>query len=292
MGKTIIIEPCFCEAHLLKQHICNVCDYLKPNIYIISEGIFPKGPEDKAMNVNFRPMYTLKNNRSFDFERVVQIIEECKKLYPNTDFRLIEMNYEDNLSTQNAYLQAYTAFPNNINIGKDDIIFPMECDLFFTQDQAETILEKANKLKPEEGFGCSFLLFFESPRVCIRHERTRKICVKYGNGSTYNRIMGQNFNDTYQNSIPIYNLKLFHYEWIRPGKYFNLRLDQLVRHPTVQATIISARNTILSRPKNLKNVLKPFESGHLLLEVNGLGLEDHPKQFHNHEKMVYYYGNN
>ncbi len=133
MSRKIVVEPCFAEAHFLERHIYNVCDYLQPNVFVIAEGMFPHGPENTLGNTqNFSEQFTLDGKRSFDFHEMKAAVERCQRSYPEIEFHLLEMDYRD-IDTATAYYEAYTSFLNVISVSPTDIIFPLECDLFFTE---------------------------------------------------------------------------------------------------------------------------------------------------------------
>jgi len=303
MSRKIVVEPTFCEGHFLDAHIKNVCDYLKPDIFVLAEGMFPKGPESNIKDVEkFKDTYTLDGHRGFDYELVQQIIDDNKKLYPNTDIRLIEMNYPIEYDANHAYFDAYTSFRNIIDVKPDDIIFPLESDLFFSKQQADTILQLISILKPDEGYGSTFKLFFESPKVNIPgyhgQGRKRKLVYKYGAGKLCEILARGNAKESYHAHLKWVDLQLFHYEWMRPGKYWDMRFTQLNRPAHVYALLKNAKELIQhfginADIKILKQSLEAMKGwdGSFTLSTNSLSKKDHPKHIWNHPNFIKYFGN-
>ena len=207
------------------------------------------------------------------------------------------MNYEENMQTERVYFEAYTSFKRVIKVQPDDLIFPSETDLFFTEDQAKQILTQANNLKPDEGFGSTFRLFFESPRVSIPgyggQGRNRKVAYRYGTGNLSNILALGNSKESYHAYIKWVDLQLFHYEWIRPGKYWDMRFAQLKRTPCVYEGFKKAKALIESDPPHLKEDLETMVGweGSFILAANDLKIEDHPKHIRKHPNFIKYYGN-
>ena len=300
MGRKIIIEPTFCEAHFLDAHIKNMCDYIKPDIFVLAEGMFPKGPENNTESLSsFAGKYTKDGDghRGWDFDEVTQIIRQNGALYPDIDFYLLAMNYDADMTTERAYYEAYTSFRRVVPPLPDDIILPLESDLFFTEEQANQILTLAEGLEFNEGFGSTFKLFFESPKVCIpgagNGGRKRKVAYVYGDGKLCEVIALGNFTESYHAYITWHDLQLFHYEWIRPGKYWDMRFDQLSRKSYVYEALKRARVLIEHDPPHLKEDLETMVGweGSFTLVANDLKIEDHPKHIRKHPNFIKYYGN-
>ena len=305
----IVVEPYFNDAHFLESHIHNICEYLKPDVYVIAEGAFPLGPEEDTDNIKqYLSKATLngEGKRSFDFGEAVNIIKKCSVKYPNVDMHFVLMDY-DNKGTEDCYIDAYHSFLRIIDVGKlseNTLIFPLETDLFITKKQAEEILCKSDSLLPGQGFGSTFMEFYESPRVCFqRNDRKRKVVFKYGDGTFYYKVIAGNFNDRYlpESSLydeschlDIYPLYLFHYPWIRPDKYFDFRLyDQLTgsgRSDRSRPIYAQARELIRSKKYELSQKdLDEVNFVGFTLTLNNLNLNDHPKHIWNHPNFLYHY---
>lgn len=294
MGKLIVIEPCFNELHMEKLHIRNLCDYFNPDIYIIAEGIFPKGPENN-MSLDsynkFKDKYTLDGKRSFDYNELKLEIEKCKKEYPNIKFYLIDMNYPEQQHTTDTYYQLFTFFISDlIDVNPEDIIIPSESDMFFTKEQAKLCKLQIDNLELNTGFGSSYLNFFESPKVQKIIRFGRKVAFKYGNGTYYKKIMEKFlWENEYSKLLPIYDYRTFHYEWIRPGKYFDMRIEQVPREWSKE--FIKARDLIRIKPKNLVYRLSTEIKQRWTFELSVINTpkEYHPKHVWKHENFRYYY---
>ena len=119
---------------------------------------------------------------------------------------------------------------------------------------------------------------------------------KCGDGSLYEKFCRNFFEEReYIKLLKTFDWDLFHYEWLRPSKYFELRKEQLVRYDT--EAVQNARNVI----RNHKGVLDVTQwlldrvkcSRHeKKFVVNNLKPMDHPKHICTHENFKYYYGDN
>jgi len=301
MSKKIAIEPCFNEAHFLEFQIPNVCDYLKPDIFVIAEGMFPKGPENLIENDdkkrNLIEKYTLngEGKRSFDFERLKKIIDYNKKKYSDVKFYLLEMDYVGR-DTAECYQKAYTSFLRVAEVKPDDVIFTLECDLFFTKTQAETVLKLSNLLAPDKDFGSTYIAFFESPRVSwwTDARASRRIVYKYGTGKIWGNHDGIPGEERQFGKTKMHNLKLFHYDWIRPQQYWDFRMTQVNIATKRRDHFNTARSFIRQRPPHTSKTNKILQRmgwhpTRPWLSLNNLILEDHPKHIKDHENFKYYY---
>ena len=307
MYKRIVVEPCFADAHFLRAHIQNVCEYIKPDLFVIAEGMFPAGPENNTVGLkNFKQKYTLDGDgkRSFDFKEMTNIVTECIQQYPDVQIHWIPMDY-GNKNTKECYIDAYHSFLNvisPIDISPETLIFPLETDLFFTEAQAAAVLIDTEALKPGEGFGSVFREFYESPRVYFNNnERVRKLVFKYGDGTLYYNVIAGNFEDKHSPKssgfspdcyIPIRPFQLFHYQWVRPEIYFNFRISaQLNRSPEVIKQYTRAREIIRNRKSALiQQDLSAVSDRGFILTLNDLKLIDHPEHIRCHPNFKYYYG--
>lgn len=287
----IVISPCFNELHFLKHKIHNTCEYLQPDHFILADGMFPRGPENKTQEAELNIIiknYTLngEGKQSFDYRELENLLSECSSKYPSTKFYLIPMDYSNVKSHDEAYYKSYNIFRNFIKTNPDDLIFPLECDLFLTQEQSSTLLSLCKNLKPNHSLMSDYYQFFESPGVIMHTKRYRRLVYRYGDGKVWGCY--KTFGSSHDSGI-----RAFHYEWIRPNRYFELRLLQLKREYT--PVIRELKAIIRSKPDDLnthlKNALKKLGSKvkDLPLEVSKIKLTDHPKHFHKHESFRYYY---
>jgi len=293
--KKIIIEPSFIEGHFLDAHIKNICEYLNPDIYIICEGMFPKGPESNIKDVEkFKDTYTLDGHRGFDYELVENAVNINAKKFPNISFELIQMNYSNNMETFKAYYQVFTQFLKHIKPSSRDIIIPLECDIFFTPEQASKTIEAIHKLHPDQGLSASCKPFFESPNIIFKGpSRIRKLAFKYGTGELYDNVMKIFFwEERYRPLLRPLDLQLFHYEWIRPDKYFEARIAQLNRGDFFWQKARDAREFIQSKPDidKLYIYLSFLHQYGWKLLYAPHKITEHPIHIHNHTIWKYYYG--
>jgi len=296
MSKKIVIEPYFNEAHLARHHIGNLCEYLKPDVYVIAEGLFPAGPEVNKGTVpdHVIQQYTLngEGKRSFDFEELQKIVADYRKQYPHIEFYIVENDYTG-LDVTECFGKAYTSFEQVIKPEVDDIIFPSECDVFITEEQGKKILKLCETLEPNQAFCCTYLLFFESPRIhwAAAMSDARRIAYRYGSGRLWGNYDGVPGTPSMYGLDPVHPLNLFHYKWIRPNRYWDFRKEQIVRNEEWERQIEKVRSIIKEHRHdvtNINNKLAPILQGRFYL--SSLTAEDHPKHFREHESFVYYYG--
>jgi len=303
VSRKIVVEPYFNEHHLAEHQIGNMCEYLQPDIFVLSEGLFPSGSEALGASLRTRAeqntkevkeKYTLngEGKRSFDFEALEKTVAAYQKQYPRTQFHILQMDYTG-LSTTQCFEKAYNGFKQVVDPQPDDIIFPSECDLFITKEQGVKILELCKTLQPGQAFCCSYLLFFESPRIhwLSAHTDDRRIAYRYGSGSIWGNYDGVPGTSKMFGVDPVHDLKLFHYKWIRPGIYWEFRKKQIIRDSSHHAQADQARQLIQHcglDPQNINEKLKPILGGRFYL--SSLTKDDHPKHFRNHESFKQYYG--
>lgn len=299
MSRKIVIEPTFCEAHFLDAHIQNVCDYLKPDIFIFVEGMFPKGPENTTKDIEeFKKKWTLDGTRGFDFPDVRRIIIENSERYPGTVFVLIPMEYPADTATDDAYYLAFTSWLKEIEVHPTDLIFALETDLFFTKNRAEEVLAVAETLGPDKWLGTTYASFFESPQIIFERgekDRYRKLVNRYGTGEGWHKLFRLFFwEEKYRHLIDARHFRLFHYEWIRPGKYWDMRVDQLARDPEVWERASNLRELIRENAHNLAGISTSLNipgntKWERLLYLPDVSILDHPPHIRTHSNWVKYY---
>ena len=80
-------------------------------------------------------------------------------------------------------------------------------------------------------------------------DRARKLAIRYGTGKLWDDLFKVFFwEDNYRHMLTNYKLHLFHYEWIRPGEYFNARVSQLNRTPELWENALALRDHFKSKP--------------------------------------------
>jgi hypothetical protein len=232
MSKKIVIIPVFCESHLIKFQVPNIIDTIDPDIIIYNEGMFPRGPESNTnVNNDFVKKYTLDGIRGFDFLELEEIINNFQEQYPNKKIILNKMNYDGLSGAPECYYKACSNFEElGIKIEKGDFIFPFEGDVFHHEDSKEEIEEYMSQLEPDTGFKSNWIDFIETPYYCERSTlkpfiekiegRHRKVCYK----DVLLNFMTQHYPMLYPTDLITY-----HYAWWRPGKFKELRYDQLNR---------------------------------------------------------------
>lgn len=284
MSKRIVIGPVFCEAHLIKYQIPNIIETLAPDYIIYNEGMFPRGPESTTrVDDKFIEKYTLDGHRGFDYHELEDIIQDAQKKYPDTKIILNKMSYEGLTDAPDCYIKACSNFSDfNIEIEEGDIIFPFEGDVFHHHDAKGEIDNYIEQLKPNEGFTSIWIDFVETQYYCEKGTlkpflgdeggRFRRVCVKFGTWEFYRDMLSNFMTQKYPMLYPT-DLITYHYAWFRPGKYKQLRYDQLNRDKTYWANFDKGLQQI--REAGSENV------GDIVLRIN--------RPEHTHARWAMYY---
>jgi len=258
MNKKVVIIPTFAEAHLIRYQIPNIVDTINPDYIIINEGMFPAGTEgNKVITQEWKDKYTLngEGKRGFDFLELQQIVKDAQKKYTDIKIILNEMEYKLGMTSTECYKKATTNFKElGIDIEEGDYIFPYEGDVFHHEDAKEEIQGYMDQLQPGEGFRSIWVdylqnfWYVEKSRIKpwlqdskYQHDgnyMTRRICFRYDkNGVKYENMINNFMTVKHHHPTEGYgmlyptDLITYHYAWIRPGKYRQLRCDQLQRQP-------------------------------------------------------------
>lgn len=240
--KKIVTVPIFNEAHFLPHFLKNVNEVIEPDLIILNEGMFPHGPENRGnMNEEFIKAYTWNGDgkRSFDIEQAVEIASQHDNVILN------KMDY-GNISTKDAYIQAFThGIPEDTP--ETASIFLTEADVFIHEGDKVHLEEIIRHLPDDVVLTASFQRFFISPFVRIVSDKERRVVMKYGDGSLVHKVASDNFLDHYVDRYAVKTeLRVFHYEWIRPGKYYDARKAQFsgARDPALMDAHDHMRNHI------------------------------------------------
>ncbi len=247
MSKKIVIIPIFCESHLVKYQIPNLIDTINPDIIIYNEGMFPAATEGNTpISKSFIDEFTLngEGKRGFDYLELKDIIKEAQEKYTDVKIILNEMDYTDTDSTIN-YTKACTNFDElGIEVNEGDYIFPLEGDVFHHEDSKEEIQGYCEQLQPNQGFRSMWIDYVGNqyyvekctikPYLLKEPEwkdqyRSRKICIRFGDMDFYKQSLSGFMSQQYEMLFPT-DLITYHYAWVRPDKYADLRYSQLNRH--------------------------------------------------------------
>lgn len=286
----VTVEPCFAEGHILEAHIRNTCEYLKPDHMIIGEGLFPSGPEDslRAQRMKeFKRLYTTDGKRSFDIDLMRNIVSRCQNSYPNTQIHWIEMDYPEHWDTRATYEHVYTLPERVLDLQPDDIVLATETDLLFTEWEADNLRTHSEALPHGGSNSVIIKQFFVSPQVMMGM-RHRRGAWKWGTGAEYR----QHFNIYYNEQVSVRQLRNplnvgWHYEWTRPPKYYEMRLEQTYKHG-VDGIIKDLVKIIDSGDLN-KAMDYAKRSYHMRnYSIAPYTLEDHPVHIRNHPNLVRY----
>lgn len=266
MSKRIVIVPTFAESHLIKYQIPNIIDTIEPDYIVINEGMFPAGTEgNKTITQEWKDKYTLngEGKRGFDFIELKTIVEQAQETYPNTKIILNEMEYADGMTSTECYKKAATNFKESgIEVEEGDYIFPYEGDVFHHEDSKQEIQNYLSQIQPGEGFRsiwidymqnfwyvekCRIKPWLNDPKHHYEgNYMSRRICFRYDkDGVNYEKMLDNFMTTDYHNPQSGYgmlyptDLITYHYAWIRPGKFRELRCDQLQRFPGYWDTFVS-----------------------------------------------------
>tara|TARA_R110001592_G_scaffold182254_1_gene425391 strand:+ start:1012 stop:1995 length:984 start_codon:yes stop_codon:yes gene_type:complete len=257
MDRKIVIIPTFCESHLIKCQIPNIVETIDPDYIIYNEGMFPNGTEgNKQLTKEWLDKYTLngEGKRGFDYLELRNIIESAQKEYPNVKIILNEIEYTSGMSSTDCFRKATTNFTElGIDVQEGDYIFPYEGDVFHHQDAKKEIAGYISQLNPGEGFRSIWIDYMQNFWYAEKNKiepwlknyqnkddnyMSRRICFRYDhNGVKYLNMINNFMSNDYHNPITGYgmlyptDLITYHYAWVRPNKFRELRCDQLQRHP-------------------------------------------------------------
>lgn len=238
MSKKVVIIPTFCESHLIKCQIPNLIDTINPDIIIYNEGMFPNGTEGNIrLTQDWLNKYTLDGlgKRGFDYKELVEVVNKAKEQYPNTQIILNEVQYEEGMSSTDCFVQSTTNFKKlGITIEPGDYIFPLEGDVFHHENSKNEIENYLSQLKPDSGFRSRWIDFVENQYyveelVYTPKCRSRRICIRFGTWEYYLNVVKQFMHEFKYDMLHPTDLITFHYAWWRPGKFRELRFDQLQR---------------------------------------------------------------
>lgn len=308
MSKKIVFIPTFCESHLIRHQIPNVIDTVDPDYIVINEGMFPAGTEgNKHLTQEWLKKYTLngEGKRGFDYLELKQIVQDTQKQFPNTTIILNEMSYAPNMTSTDCYVAATTNFAElGIEVEEGDYIFPYEGDVFHHESAREEIAHYLTQIQPGEGFRSIWIdymqNFWYAEKMRIEHwsgpdhqdkndYMSRRICFRYDKGGVKYLNMLKNFmSNDYHNPITGYgmlyptNLITYHYAWIRPGKFRELRCDQLQRHPGYWDTFTKGLDECDKYEKS-EIVIRPNATHSSRGFVKFFDQLEHPKHIRSHE---------
>lgn len=290
--KKIIIIPCFGEGHFIDLQIQNLIDNINPTHIIYNEGLFPKGPENKGgVNDNFRSKYCYQNtNLAWDTNLIQETINKYSKLYPDKTILWNPVDYTD-IDANNCYTYSVSNFKElGIDISEGDLIFPIEGDVFFHEDDMELLNKMIDDLKPNEGLQAPYLDFYQNQyytegiSLDPNNIHKRRIVIKFGTWDYYKDVV-QNFMSQKYPQLKLFPRYIFHYCWWRPGKYLELRFSQLLRTPEYHKDI---RSALKQARENVKDKIdlrttKPINSLYryiMRIDIN------HPKHIKDHPNYI------
>lgn len=289
MSKRIVIIPCFGEGHFTSLQIDNLMSTIKPDVIIYNEGLFPAGPENKGgIDDSFKEQFCYRNTTlAWDTEIVQMAISNAQLKYPECHILWNHMEYNSSNANE-CYVEAVSNFNDlGIDINEGDIIFPLEGDVFFHENDMETLNEMLSQLQPNSGIRAPYLDFMENQYYVegnsfdINTIHKRRIAVKFGTWEYYKNITYNFISQQYPMLVdaPMY---IFHYAWWRPGKYKELRLAQLRRSNEYHRNFLNALSEA-TKCIDTRIVIRPDRDvNDLCRYIIKLDIQ-HPKEIQKHE---------
>lgn len=265
MSKRVVIIPCFGEGHFTSLQIDNLMSIISPDIIIYNEGLFPAGPENKGgIDTNFQKEFCYQNtNLAWDTELVQHAIKEAQLRFPNTKIIWNQMNYKTT-DANLCYVEAVSNFSElGIEINEGDIIFPLEGDVFFHEDDVLLLNEYLEKLRPNDGLQAPYIDFMENQyyvegtALNTNTIHYRRIAIKFGTWDYYKSIVVNFMSQKYP--LTMFPKYIFHYAWWRPGKYKQLRIAQLRRDPEYHNNFLAGLE-LAKECKDINIVVRPTRS--------------------------------
>jgi hypothetical protein len=309
--KKIVTIPIFCESHLVKYQIPNLIDTINPDIIIYNEGMFPSGTEGtKKIDEDWIKKYTLngEGKRGFDFYKLEKIIEDAQQEYPNVKIILNKMDYSDCIDKgkydfvgTKCYVKANTNFSElGIELEEGDFIFPLEGDTFHHEKSKPAIDYFIENLKPDEGIRSVVVDFIQnqyytehvnwqeyngiSPLSPLnKFAKKRRFCVCYGTEEFYESVLA-NFMTQKYDMLYLGELVTYHYAWWRPGKYLDLRCEQLDRPKEYWESYLKGMEQAKKAEDDLI-VVRPQSSIEARRYLKKINIE-HPKHIVNHPNYL------
>lgn len=245
MARKIIILPSFASSHLLKCSIPNWIDVIEPDIILIMESLFPAGPENKGHvdSYDFRRKWLyheddVETTLGFDWLETERVCYEIGEKYPDILIWNQGIKYTSQ-DVNECFLQAISNFPRYMINGKSlipepgDLIFPLEPDVLFHQDDKEKIQVELQMLTPGDGISCVWKDFLETQfyteLINEVSPKWRRFAYCFDNMENYRNAMNAFMTQNYKSLRKVESFIGFHYPWWNPGKYRQLRYDLIFR---------------------------------------------------------------
>lgn len=297
----VVILPIFNEGHLIPLFLQNMHEVVKADLVIMNEGFWPTGPEgDVEFTQDFLDEY-VPNGRSFDLESVKESVFGAQKKYPDMDVVLNEIVHPAGAPTEDCERLAYSyGLPS---MKPDDVVFILGADEFIHEKQADLLTYWINQTEPNRGILAQPFRFTASPKVMVVPAFPLRLCMKWGDGSAYRTVFSDYgfvgppcYPGGYAEDGPKFDerldLNIYHYEWLRPDKYFDFRMGQLNRHDDFWEKWIKAMRYVRkhhSAPTEDDNNIKGVRHRVHLEDVSDKDIDFHPEAIRNHRlfKGVY-----
>ena len=176
-----------------------------------------------------------------------------------------------------------------IEINEGDIIFPLEGDVFFHENDIVLLNEYLEKLKPNEGLQAPYVDFMENQyyvEAAALNNNTihyRRIAIKFGTWDYYKSIVINFMSQQYP--LTMFPKYIFHYAWWRPGKYKQLRVSQLKRDMEYHNNFLAGLE-LAAQCKDASIVVRPnkpeSDPARYICKID----IQHPKEIINHPNYI------
>ena len=148
------------------------------------------------------------------------------------------------------------------------------------------VLHKFNNMAIGTNFGIVMREIYLAPYITSGF-RGRKGGSKWGDGERYNNLCNTVFrDDKFSAYIDSWIQVGMHYAWMRPDKYYEMRIDQLPRENVDKQHLF--KQLLYDAPPDMEQKMRDiFSFWHMSLEFNVMK-ECHPLHIRNHPNFNYY----
>lgn len=226
--KKIVIVPSFADLHFFKCWLPNVQEVIEPDHIIINVGLFPQGPENKGnITPEFREKWCHPDMPyvGFDYDDVVTLCQSYDNVAVNP------INYQDSDANKCFLTAISNGLPEIIEVG--DLVFPLEPDAFQHEVNKKEIREITEALKPGQGIATKWVDFLETQfyteTINLDQPKYRRFCYCFDNLQNYRSAMDAFMTQNYSRLRRIDDFITYHYCWLQPPPYKQLRFDLIHR---------------------------------------------------------------
>lgn len=280
----IVMCPTFGEAHFIGLQIDNIFNTIDPDYLVYNEGAFPTGPEGKV-STEFLNAYTLDGHRGWDYDRLVDVINSARERWPTKQIILNNKNYTSNIPSE-CYYEGCSNFDElGIEVSKGDLIFPWEGDILHLHRDGKAIIESLENTRPGQGVKTQWIDFVGNQYYLQAKNISRRVGIVFDSLEGNFRNILLQFQSQNYHFLNTLHLNTFHYSWIRPGKYLDMRFAQIPRGGNRWDIMRAGINEIQKLGEQKAKVrIRPDNTPHMTF-AEYINIE-HPPEIKQHE--LYY----